>query len=289
MQSIAAISWFPTTALICGLIFGVMTLGCACLMILKEQRPSRASVTLAVLGALLLIVSIWQSRGGSLHEMQVKIAELEQQTVQLGKTIEELSGQQADRTTTLSDNDTRLHTSLSSLQEASTQQAKRITTLGQAQEQLSTSLTAVKQQNDQNAGQMKTLNDQHEQASTGIQNQLEDYQTKTTEHDRLLDYVMTGVAKLRGDFSTMAADQSRKFEDLEKQRRILAKKVDGIASQHQVELTSLREDVEASSAQGQVLNFVKVSTQRELSNLRREVDRLQEHMQRLQSRRHRTP
>ncbi len=220
--------------------------------------------------------------------MQVKIAELEQQTAQLSKMLKETSGQQANQATTLSDTDTQLHTSLSSLQEAATQQEKEITTLSETQEQLSTSLTAVKHQTDENVGQMQEINDKHEQASADIHDQLKNYQAQNTEHDRLLDYVMTEVAKLRSDFTAIASDQSTQFEDLEKQRQILAKKVDGMASQQQAELTTLREDVEAASAQGQVLNFVKASTQRELSNLRREMNRLQDNVQRLQGRRHRT-
>lgn len=130
------------------------------------------------------------------------------------------------------------------------------------------------------------MSDKHEQVSADIQNQLKDNQTKTTEHERLLNYVMPQLDKLQTDFTASASEQSRQFESLEKQRRTLERKVDGLARQHQTEITSLREDVEAASAQGQGLNFVKVSTQRELSNLRREVNRLQEHVQRLRGRRH---
>lgn len=90
MQFISAIAWFPTVALICGLVFGVVTLSCACLMI-KEQRHSGISLLLAVLGTLLLIVSIWQSRSGTINELQAKIAGLEQQNRKLAKELEETS------------------------------------------------------------------------------------------------------------------------------------------------------------------------------------------------------
>ncbi len=286
MQSIAAVSWFPITALIFGLIFGVLTLGSACLMILKEQRPSGTSVTLAVLGAILLMVCIWQSRGGNIREMQAKIAELEQQTAQLAKQLEEASGQQANRTTTLSDADAQMLTSLSSLQKASTQRGEQINMLNGTQTQISDSITTIKQNTDQNTNQIQVLSDKHEQASVDLHNQLKNQQTMATEHERLINYAITQLEKLQTDTTAMASAQSKQFENLEKQRRILERKVDGVTKQHQAAFTSLREDVEAASAQGQVLNFVKVSTQRELSNLRREVTRLQEHVQRLQGRRH---
>jgi len=131
MQFISAIAWFPTVALICGLVFGVVTLSCACLMIIKEQRPSGISLLLAVLGALLLVVSIWQSRSGTINELQAKIANLEQQNRKLAKELEE---------TTLQTNET--------------QRKQQIETLHHTQTQLHQSFTAVRQQIDQQSMQM---------------------------------------------------------------------------------------------------------------------------------------
>jgi peptidoglycan hydrolase CwlO-like protein len=69
MQSLSVIGGLPTAALICGLIFGVLTLGCACFMIIKDQWLSGASILLAILGTSLLVISIWQSRSGNINEL----------------------------------------------------------------------------------------------------------------------------------------------------------------------------------------------------------------------------
>ncbi|ETX06672.1 MAG: hypothetical protein ETSY2_15715 [Candidatus Entotheonella gemina] len=284
MASILAIAWFPTLALICGLVFGVLTLSCACLMIIKEQRPSGISSLLAILGAFLLIVSIWQSRSGNISELQAKIADLEQTNRQLAKEREETSGKQLTQGTNLSDTDTQLQTSLTTLQKATTQ-------LSSTQTELNQSLAKVKQQTDQQANQVQELSDQQQKVSVEIQDQLksisDSHSTKIIEHQRLLNDVVTRVEKLQTDFTTISANHSEQLENLEKQRQALAKQLNSMAKQHQMALNALREDVEATSAQGKDLNFVKASTQRELSNLRREVSQLQENIQQLQGRRHR--
>jgi chromosome segregation ATPase len=69
MQSLSVIGGLPTAALICGLIFGVLTLGCACFMIIKDQWLSGARILLAILGTSLLVISIWQSRSGNINEL----------------------------------------------------------------------------------------------------------------------------------------------------------------------------------------------------------------------------
>ncbi|ETW93516.1 MAG: hypothetical protein ETSY1_38875 [Candidatus Entotheonella factor] len=284
MQSILAITWFPTLALICGLVFGVLTLSCACLMIIKEQRPSGISSLLAILGALLLVVSIWQSRSGNINELRAKIADLEQQNQQLAKELEETSGKQLTQSTTLSDADTQLQTSLTHLQQAATQ-------LSNTQTQLNQSLTKMKRQTDQQADKMQELSDQQKKVSTEIQDQLksvsESHSTKIIEHERLLNHVVSQIEKLQTDLTDISAHHSEQLENMEKQRLALAKQLNSMANQHKIALNSLREDVEATSAQGQDLNYVKASTQRELSNLRRDLNRLQENIQQLQGRRQR--
>ncbi len=207
--------------------------------------------------------------------MQAKIVELEQQNKQLAKELEETSGKQVTQSTSLSDTDTQLKTSLTTLQEVATRREQQI--------------AALKQQTSQQAGQMQELSHQQQKASTEIQNQLKNitdsHSTQITEHDRLLGYVVTQIEKLKTDFTEVSSDHSKQFENLDKKRRVLVQKVNGMASQHQTDLESLREDVEAAPSQDQVLNIVKASTQRELSNLRRDVNRLQDNIQTLQSRR----
>jgi len=100
--------------------------------------------------------------------------------------------------------------------------------------------------------------------------------------------MMDQFAQLKSAFASMSTDHSEQLEALEKQRKDLAKRLDTIITQHQTDLNALREDVEATS-QGQKLNLVKASTQRELSALRRDLQQMQTNLQQLQGRRYRAP
>jgi chromosome segregation ATPase len=291
MQSILTISWFPTAALICGVVFGVLTLSGACLMIFKEQRSSGISILLAVLGTLLLVVSIWQSRSSNISELQAKIAEIEQQNRQLAKELEKTSGQQRTQGTTFSDANTQLQTSLSTLQKDESQRKHQIEALNRTQIQIYQSLAEVKQEIDKQSSQIQKLDDKQQQASTSIQDQLKNisdsHSTQLTAHEHLLDKIINQITQLKTAFTSISADHSEQLENLNEQRKTLVQQIDGIAHQHQADLKLLQEDAEAASSQSQELNLVKASTQRELSILRRDIKQLQANIQQLQGRRHR--
>jgi DNA repair exonuclease SbcCD ATPase subunit len=232
MQSISAIAWFPTVALICGLVFGVLTLSCACLMIIKEQRPSGISTILAMLGAFLLIVSIWQSRSGNIRKLQAQISHLEQQNQQLRKELEETSGKQQTQSATLGDTDMKLQTSFNALQKAATQHRQQLESLSYTQTQLNQLLTEMQKKIDQQADQVQNLSAQQQEVS-------DSHSTKITEHTHLLDYLVAQIEQLKTDFTAMSADHSEQLENLEKQRRALVTQLDGIANQHRTDLKPL--------------------------------------------------
>jgi chromosome segregation ATPase len=285
MQSLSAIGWLPTAALICGLMLGVLTLSCACLMIIREQRSARTSISLAVLGALLLVISIWQSGSGNIDELKAKIADFEQQHRQLSKEMEEVSGQQQTQSVTLSNIHTKIQTSLTSLQQAVNQYGQQTEALTNEQVQIKQWLTRVQNKTEQQAGQIQELRDGQQHVSASYSNRL-------TEQGHLLDHMGTQIAQMRADFTAVSEDHAEQLENVAEQRQALATRLDNMATSHQMNLKSLQEDIEAVSSPGQERNLIKAATQHELSSLRREVDQLQENIRQLQGRRyraHRTP
>ena len=282
MQSLSAVGWLPTAALICGLIFGALTLSCACLMIMRAQRSSGTSISLAMLGALLLVTSIWQSRSGNIDEIKAKIADFEQQNRQLIQEIEEVSGQQKTQSVTLSNAHTKIQTSLTLLQQTATQYKQQMEALTHEQVQIKQWLTEVQHKTEQQAGQIQELRD-------GQQHVFASYSTRLTEQGRLLDHMGTQIALMRADFTAMSEDHAEQLENVAKQRKALAIRLDNLAAAHQTDLKLLQEDIEAVSSPGRELNLIKAATQYELSSLRREVDQLQENLRQLQGRRYRAP
>ena len=288
MQDLSAVPWFQTTALICALALGVLSLGYACLTIVKAQRLSGASGLLAIVGALLLVVSIWPGRSGDIDNLQAIIVDLRQQNGQLAKTLEEISHQQRSQNAALHDRGTQLKV----LQKRSHQHQQQIKALNNAQAKSHTLVDETQQQINQEDSQMQKLIDEHLKPFRDSQNILQNaYQlnlSKSKENEGLLGNISIQIEELKTDVASISAEYIVQLEALDQQDRILAKQLNRISNQLQTDLMTLQEDVKTAS-QGQSVRLAKASTQRELSTLRREVKQLQTTIQYLQGRRRRAP
>ena len=288
MQDLSAVPWLQTVALICGLVLGALVLGYACLTIVKAQRLSGASGLLAIIGALLLAVSIWPDRRGDIDNLQAIIVDLQQQHGQLAKTLEAISGQQRSQNAVLQDRDTQLKR----LQNVASQHREQIEALNNAQAKMNTWLDETQRQISQQDSQIQKLIDERLKSVSKVQDQLQNaYQlalSKLEANENLLGDISNQVKKFKDSTDSMSAEYVVQLEVLDQQDKILVKQLNRMVDQLQTDFMALQEDVKTAS-QGQSIRLVKASTQRELSTLRREVKQLQTTIQHLQGRRRRTP
>ena len=288
MQDLSAVPWLQTVALICGLVLGALAFGYACLTIVKAQRLSGASGLLAIIGALLLAVSIWPDRRGDIDNLQAIIVDLQQQHGQLAKTLEAISGQQRSQNAVLQDRDTQLKR----LQNVASQHREQIEALNNAQAKMNTWLDDTQRQISQQDSQIQKLIDERLKSVSKVQDQLQNaYKlnfSKLEANENLLSDISAQVAQFKADVATMSAEHVIQLEALDQQDRVLAKQLHRMVDQLQTDFMALQEDVKTAS-QDQSIRLVKASTQRELSTLRREVKQLQTTIQHLQGRRRRTP
>ena len=288
MQDLSAVPWLQTVALICGLVLGALALGYACLTIVKAQRLSGASGLLAIIGALLLAVSIWPGRRGDIDNLQAIIVDLQQQHGQLAKTLEAISGQQRSQNAVLQDRDTQLKR----LQNVASQHREQIEALNNAQAKMNTWLDDTQRQISQQDSQIQKLIDERLKSVSKVQDQLQnEYQlnlSKLEANENILNDIYSQTKKFKDDIGSMSEEYVIQLEALDQQDKILVKQLNRMVDQLQTDFMALQEDVKTAS-QGQSIRLVKASTQRELSTLRREVKQLQTTIQHLQGRRRRTP
>ena len=214
MQSISAVTWFPTLALICGLVLGaLLCLGYACLMVVNARRLSGSSGLLVMAGALLFVTSIWQSRNVSAGDLQAMVADLQQQNRQLAKTLEEMSRQQQVRSSALSDHDIQLkvfHNILNQLQQKDRQQDAKIQEVDNKQE------------------------DAYKKAQNQLQNMRNSYSIKLEKQERLLHRAAAEAAQCKAE---IAAISEARADHIEKSR------LSFIKANTQRELSTLRREV----------------------------------------------